>query len=80
MYQNVGTDYLREHDHNTRGRSSLRPTFQRLTITQHSLSFSAPQVWNQIPVELKLCGSLKKFKKAYKQYLIESYANHDQIP
>ena len=35
---------------------NVRPAYQRLSVTQNSLSFTIPHVWNSIPADLKnLC-------------------------
>ena len=32
--------------------NELRPQFQRLTLTQHSLKFSGPNFWKSLPLEI----------------------------
>ena len=38
MYNGISNKYIRDHNHNTKNISHLFPSFQRLSITQHSLS------------------------------------------
>ena len=42
-------NFERIHVQNTRNRSTLNPSFARLSLTQHSLSFSAVSLWNDLP-------------------------------
>ena len=52
-----------EHEYNTRGRDKAQLTFQRLTLTQQSISFAGPQVWNSLPVYIRNTDSLAIFRK-----------------
>ena len=43
------------HSYNTRLSSTyVRPAHQKLYVTQNSLSFTVPHVWNSIPADLTL--------------------------
>jgi hypothetical protein len=44
-----GTVVNEYHDYNTRQTNDRRPIFQRLTLSQHSPSYTAPHVWNSLP-------------------------------
>jgi hypothetical protein len=57
----------------TRNRDYFAPTFQRLSLTQRSVSFAAPSVWNTLPSYLRECTSTQSFKKALKLFIINSY-------
>ena len=58
----------------TRGRDDILPAFQRLSLTQRSLLYSAPQAWNRLPVELRnLEISYSLFKKRVKGYFLSLY-------
>ena len=48
--------FVRGHLYDTRNRSELNPSFARLTLTQHSLSVSAINIWNQLPDGIKQCN------------------------
>ena len=75
MYKlNDFTPYLRIHNHATRSRNLLLPSFHRLTSSRKSISFNGPNIWNTIPPEIKLCSNILKFKIKYKKHLINSYA------
>ena len=62
-----------QHSYNTRNINFALPTYQRLTLTQHAISFKAPSVWNSIPQYIKQCKSLNSFKAVYKKYLLSNY-------
>jgi exonuclease III len=61
------------HNYNTRNRNYAIPSYQRLALTQHSVSFAAPKVWNSLPDCIKQCNNLSKFKTNLKEYLISMY-------
>ena len=74
MYKNSSDDqFTRLHSYNTRGRDNLLSGFQRLTVTQQSLTFRGPNIWNNIPDEVKDQPNIKLFKKYLKKYLLDSY-------
>ena len=66
--------YLRTHDHHTRNRTDLVPSYARLTSTQKSVSFSAISFWNTLPDHIKTSQSLPIFKKSVKNFLLTSYS------
>jgi exonuclease III len=61
------------HRYLTRNREDFVPPFQRLSLTQHSVSFAAPSVWNALPSFIKECSSTHSFRKALKFFIINSY-------
>ena len=63
------------HNYKTRYNNHIQPKFQRLLITQRSLSYCAPKVWNEIPQNIQNSSSLSSFKSNYKKYLIDLYSN-----
>ena len=63
-----------DHVYQTRSIDLLNVTFQRLTSTQRSLTYIGPQIWNNLPLELRNIDSLPKFKKYLKQFLINQYS------
>ena len=65
--------YRVSHSVNTRNRQLAAPTFHRLEGSQHAVSFSGPTVWNTLPLEIRNSVSLNSFKKALKNYFINSY-------
>ena len=66
-------NYLRNHSHDTRHRSSLVPEFQRLTTTQRSINYAGPTFWNSLPNDIKNSSSRKSFKTSLCNYLLDSY-------
>ena len=65
----------RQHRYETRNRDFIRPTFHRLTLSQHALSFKGPSVWNSLPDSLKQIDSLPKFKHNLKSHLLMQYTS-----
>ena len=41
------------HRYSTRTRHNAIPAYQRLTVTQRSMSYSVPYVWNSLPVDMR---------------------------
>ena len=76
MYElyNSGVNLHPTHQYFTRQRNNAAVAFQRLTQTQKSVSFTGPHLWNNIPQNIRSAVSLKIFKRAYRQYLIDKYA------
>ena len=65
------------HRYNTRNHDNIIPTYQRLTKTQRSFSHSGPRIWNTIPLEIRSINTLQKFKRYYKNTLINTYNDTD---
>ena len=53
--------------------SEILPRFQRLGISQHSLSYILPYKYNNLPTYLKDVDQLKQFNHALVLHLINSY-------
>ena len=63
-----------QHQYSTRHRDIyLRPDYHRLSMTQNSLSYKIPSIFNGIPMEIKSLIKLKPFKKNLKSYLVSCY-------
>ena len=71
--QNNFAPYQRDHPYHTRFRNNLRPDFQRLSITQRSIKFAGPSIFNEIPEYIKSSRSLPSFKKSLKKFYIDRY-------
>ena len=69
----VAAQYNSNHSYSTRSSSLLRPDYQRLTVTQQSIHYLIPTVWNSIPVSIKNSKSLNIFKREYRSYLLSLY-------
>ena len=74
MYKNnLYSEYTRNHSHNTRNRSNLLPAYHRLTSTQNSFSFNAPNVWNAIPISIRESRNVDIFKNNLKKHFLSIY-------
>ena len=74
MFKNKDRGNFRiNHGLNTRNSGLARPTYQRLTVTQQAVSFQAPRIWNELPLEIRSLNSLIQFKKQLKSYFIQHY-------
>ena len=62
-----------QHDLNTRYAHHRRPTYHRLTTSQHSIYYMGPTIWNSLPPRIKEIQTISSFKKKLKQHLISSY-------
>ena len=66
------------HSHNLRPRTNRVETIDtRLQIGEKSLQYRGPKVWNEIPENIRKCGSFKSFKKEMKKYLLELQINNE---
>ena len=75
MYENRNLNlYERTHSYHTRNRNNLMPTRGRLTVTNNSISTVGPNIWNNIPEEIRNLPSRDSFKFHYKNWLLSSYA------
>ena len=54
----------------TRSKSKLCPQYCKIKLTQQTLKFRGPMLWNKLPVALKDIKSLPKFIKCFKKYII----------
>ena len=61
------------HNYGTRSQFDERPTFQRLSLTQHSIHYSGPIVWNALPVDVRSSKTLNVFRKQLRQYMLNEY-------
>ena len=67
-------NYERNHSYNTRNRNDLLPRQTRLTVTHdNSLSCIGPNIWNNIPDNIRNATSLSSFKYQHKTHLVSSY-------
>ena len=64
---------LPQHDYPTRTREHLRVPQHNLTVFQHSLAYSGPKIWNNIPDSIKALSTPSSFKRHYKQYILSQY-------
>ena len=74
MYQNHMNDEFRvRHERNTRFSSSTLPSFNRLTLCQHCITYTGPSYWNDLPSSLRESRSLKTFKANLKKEILGNY-------
>ena len=74
MFRNRGSLAYRHPDiYHTRGANLLAPVFQRLSMTQRSVGFAGPQMWNSLPRNIREIESIYSFKRAVREHLLQSY-------
>ena len=73
VYDNQDSFNFIDHNYNTRNSSNMRPAQSRLTITQNSIDVTGPNVWNDIPTDIKNSSSREVFKYKFKNYLLSHY-------
>ena len=66
---NLTISFNREHSHNRRFRNHLLPVFQRLSSSQRSVKFVGPNIWNNLPPEIKESPSIHILKRRLKTIL-----------
>jgi hypothetical protein len=71
-----GADGLPTLNHNyaTRQNDNVAPPFQRLTSGQHSALFVGADIWNNLPLAIKCCETLPKFKKLAREFVRQNYS------
>ena len=67
------TSFGNSHSYTTRNTNNLRPVFQRLDLTQKSIYFAAPTIWNLVPVDIRNIENFDDFKKNLKNYFLSKY-------
>ena len=76
MYSNqTNEDFQNQHQIFTRNRNDLLPSFNRLSISQRSITYTGPKIWNKLPASIKLSRSLGVFKLRLKEHLLANYAS-----
>ena len=74
IYERRGDNrFLRGHNHETRGRSNMLPTYHRLSVSQKSLFYAGPTLWNSIPDFAKNSRTTREFRNKFKKSLISGY-------
>ena len=64
---------VRETQYNFRGTCVLEKKWARTNTKRRCLSITGVNLWNSLDIELKLCTSIKKFKKMFKNSAINKY-------
>ena len=57
----------------TRNSNELQVTFQRLSVTQRSVTYAVPKYFNELPSDIKNADSIPIFKRTLKKYLLDQY-------
>ena len=73
VYLNPSQFGSSSHNYDTRNSSQLIPMFNRITLTQNSLTYSAPHVWNSLPDQIREAQSEAEFKNKIFNFLLSNY-------
>ena len=57
----------------TRSNSQLVPAFCRNTVSQQSIRYVGPKVWNEISIAIKKSRTISAFKKKLKQNFLNGH-------
>ena len=76
-YCNLESFNFASHDYSTRNRLDPLPQFQRLTLTQRSLKFSAPLLFTKIHNDIRSSRTVAIFKRRYKKFLLSQYSTEN---
>ena len=52
-----------DHAYGTRRRGDAPASYQRLTLTRHSIEYFSPRVWNTLPQAIRDAPCLSRFKR-----------------
>ena len=61
------------HHINTRNRDRALPKFHRLNVCQQSISYTGPNIWNNLPSDLRNIESLSLLKNKLKKFFVGQY-------
>ena len=74
MYRNRQSyETIGSHMYSTRNHYNVRTRFQRLSVTQFSIHYNAPLLWNSLPIDLRNLSNILSFKKELKLHLLLRY-------
>ena len=65
--------YRREHNINTRNRNLSKPKFHGRARTSQSIATSGPNLWNDLPPEIRSINSIPSFKRNLKAFYVSKY-------
>ena len=66
--------FVRNDTLNLRSQNHIRPIFPRLTLVKHSVFYSGPKLWNNLPVQITNSVSIPSFKTKLRNHLISLYS------
>ena len=77
MFKIVNSPSYTPSTHNcaTRHNLDIQPVFQRLSLTQRSLNFVGPKVWNSLPISIRQIKTLGKFKSEARKHFLSNYCD-----
>ena len=61
------------HSHCTRSNADFHIPYARTSVSQKTIYYAGPKLWNALPPYLKSAPSLNVFKRQYKERLLQSY-------
>ena len=61
--------HLQTHNYNTRRKSNIRLPKPKTEQLKRTVSYSAAQIWNSLPTDVRQCKSLSSFKLSVKHFL-----------
>ena len=64
------------HSYPTRISGNFHLTNPKLLLTHKSVRHSGPDIWNNLPDNIKSCTTIYSFKATLKRHIIQSYAHH----
>ena len=74
MFEDSGSEvFARDHPYETRFSSHLLPSFHRLNVSQQSVYYLGPVLWNSLPDAIKNSSNLLLFKTRLKKFLLGLY-------
>jgi len=66
-------EFQTQHQIPTRNRNLLVPSYNRLTGSQRSITYTGPKTWNELPICIRNSKTLSVFKRKLKTHLLEAY-------
>ena len=73
---NLYNNFVRSHNHNTRSSHNLLPEFQKTNVTQRSINYSVPVLWDELPLDIRSLSTLSQFKRAVKIFYTSRYIDN----
>ena len=73
-YFDTTATQVARHSYSLRSQNSNRPPrfISKSKIGEKSIQYKGSQIWNAMPLEIKHCELLAKFKTSYKNHLLET--------
>ena len=74
MYKNSNSfETTSSHGYSTRQSVDLRTSLRRTALTQHSIFYVGPKIWNTLPLDIRNLENLNTFKRNLNIYLLSKY-------